>query len=418
LPAKRTIVTRLIFTHNPLRAWKSLCFGATLALTVSSAIAQEPGYDISYLWHNDQAKVTAYRAKVSGILGPDVEQRLLVVNSGGNYGLVYMRGGGRASAEAVAKVHTRLLTSRGLEAAVPVKTQEWVFAPRKIRSDAGDTPLESKIDAYIKQLRRRGLIKTDELTSWSVYDLTDDIKLASINEDMLMDAASLVKPFIALSYFHEAALGRQHYTAAARRQMEDMIKNSDNDAANWFMRRMGGPAAVQRLLGRNYGGIFHNIRLVEYIPRSGRTYRNKASVHDYSRFLYALWNETLPDSGELKRLMSLPKRNRLYTGAQKVPPGTEVYSKTGTTSRLCGDMGILVAQGQNGKRYPYIIIGVIQKTMSARSYFDWMHDRGDIIRRVSDMVYEEISSRHHFDVLSAGSSENGGGNGGGAPVKL
>ncbi len=414
-------IIRLVYMRYPLHMWTSLCLAAAMGLAVSPIAAEEPSCDIAYIWHNDQAKVAAYGVKVSGILGPDVGRRLRVVRSGGNYGLVYLRGRGRGPAEAVAKTHTRLLTVQGLEPAVPVKTQNWVFASRKSGSDSGDTPLESKVDAYIKQLRRRGIIKPDENTAWSVYDLSDDVKLASINEDMSMDAASLVKPFIALAYLHNAVLDRRGYSGAVRRRMEDMIQNSDNDAANWFMRRLGGPAAVQRLLERNYGGIFRNLRLVEYIPRGGRTYRNKASAHDYSRFLYALWNGTISSSGELKRLMSLPKRNRLYNGAQDVPPGTEVYSKTGTTSRLCGDMGILVARGRDGKRYPYIIIGVIQKTRSARSYSAWMRERGDVIRRVSNMVYEEISCRHQLGnagPLSAESPKNSGGNNGSAPVKL
>jgi len=193
--------------------------------------------------------------------------------------------------------------------------------------------------------------------------------------------------------------------------MEEMIRDSDNVAANWFMRLLGGPAAVQRLLRRNYGGILQDLNLVEYIPPGGRTYRNKASVHDYSRFLYALWSEALPGSAEIKRVMNLPKRNRLYTGVPGVPSGTEIYSKTGTTSRLCADMGILVAHRADGKRYPYIVIGVIQKRRSANSYFDWMQDRGDVIRHVSDLVYEEISGRHNFEDFNSpapGSPEDGG----------
>jgi hypothetical protein len=73
-----------------------------------------------------------------------------------------------------------------------------------------------------------------------------------------------------------------------------------------------------------------------------------------------------------------------------------VYDKTGTTSHLCGDMGILVALRDDGKRFPYIVIGLIQKTSPASRYFSWMHNRGDIIRHVSAMAYEEMALRHHF----------------------
>lgn len=397
-----------MFVDKPLRVRWFPRLVALLCLAASPAAAQGPAYDIAYLWHPDQARVTAYMSKVSAILGPDVARRLRVVRDGGRYGLIYPRRGTRASAGATAKVHTRFLTARGLEPAAPFAAPDRDPSGREPGPETAPPSLGSRIEDYVKQLRRRGLIKPDERTAWSVYDLTDDVKLASINEEILMQAASLIKPFIALAYFHETAAGRRQYTKAARSRLEEMIRDSDNAATNWFMRQLGGPAAVQRLLGRNYGGILRDLRLVEYIPPNGRTFRNKASVHDYSRFLYALWTGALPGSAEIKRVMNLPKRNRLYTGVQGIPPGTEVYSKTGTTSRLCADMGILVAQRGDGKRYPYIVIGVIQKGRSTHRYFDWMQDRGDVIRRVSDMVYEEISGRHRFEdfvPLNAGHAE-------------
>jgi len=411
---------RSLLICNRPSTLKLLCFAALLCLAVSSASAQEPAYDIAYLWNPDLGRATAYKEKVSSLMGPEVARQLRVVRSGGRWGLIYLRRGTRASAGATAKAHTRLLAARGLEPAVPVRAQAWAFPVRNPGPDGSVSPLEARIESYVRQLRRRGLIKPDERTAWSVYDLTDDKKLASINEEELMQAASLIKPFIALAYFHGAAAGRRQYDGTARARMEEMIRDSDNAAANWFLRLLGGPAAVQRLLSRNYGGILQDLRLVEYIPPTGRTYRNKASVHDYSRFLYALWSGTLPGSAEIKRLMNLPKRNRLYTGVQGVPSGTEVYSKTGTTSRLCADMGILVAQREDGKRYPYIVIGLIQKGRSTRRYFDWMQDRGDVIRHVSDMVYDEISRRHSFGAFGSpgsGSADSGGAGSGGAPAE-
>ena len=63
---------------------------------------------------------------------------------------------------------------------------------------------------------------------------------------------------------------------------------------NWIMRYVGGPKAVERILEKHYPEVFKDTHVVEYIPANGRTYRNKASIHDYSRFLYALWKEKIP----------------------------------------------------------------------------------------------------------------------------
>lgn len=59
--------------------------------------------------------------------------------------------------------------------------------------------------------------------------------------------------------------------------------------------------------------------IVEYIPAGGRTYRNKTSTHDYSRFLYILRKGKIVGGREIKRLMSLPEPDRVFTGAGSLP---------------------------------------------------------------------------------------------------
>ena len=178
--------------------------------------------------------------------------------------------------------------------------------------------------------------------------------------------------------------------------MERMIQKSDNRSTNWIMRHVGVPQAVERILEKHYPAVFNDTHVVEYIPANGRTYRNKASIHDYSRFLNALWKETIPGAKEIKRLMSLPGADRLYTGVKNIPAGTKIYNKTGSTSRLCADMGILIAKGKDGRRYPYTVIGVIEKQKRARNYSGWIQSRGDVIRDVSNLVYQGIAQRHSF----------------------
>jgi beta-lactamase class A len=379
------------------------------------ALGADASYDVSYLWHPSRQAVEAYEKKAASLLGPDVASRLRVVQGEDNYGLIYLRQGDRDSAFTVARSHTRLLTRHGLEAATIIRSQAWAVvdgpAPKRaVVRRAPATGLEAKVERLIDGLRRRGWVRSDERTAWSVYDFTSGKKLVSINEDTPLETASLVKPFIALAFFDAVKDGKFKYGDFEREQMEAMIRESDNEAADWFLRRLGGPAAAQRRLKSGYGSLLSDLRLVEYIPRNGRTYRNKASAHDYSRFLFALWNGDLPGSAEIKRVMGLPKRERLVDGAHAVPSDTPVYDKTGTTGRLCGDMGILVAKGAGGKTYPYILVGVIQKDGRTRHYGAWMKRRGDVIRRVSSLVYEDISARHDLDgsMASAHSSADGG----------
>jgi len=387
-------------------------------------------YDVSYLWSSGLDSVYAYEHKVARVLGPNVSERLRVVHRSGLYGLIYYRRGDSSGAVHVARAHTRLLRSRGLERAVPIRSRDWSFvSPNGAQPEPSpelspepsvtSTPpvdnseqapeigdLSAVVESRVNDMRRKGLIAPDERTAWSVYDFTTGKKLVGINEDAQFQAASMIKPFLALAFFHKVKNHQLYYGPKSRRHMERMIRYSSNRSADWIMRHLGGPGGAQAILKRNYGDIFADTSIVEYIPANGRTYRNKASAHDYSRFLYALWNESVPGAREIKRLMALPGPDRLYTGTKVIPSGTRVYDKTGSTARLCGDMGILVVKGDDGRLYPYTLVGIIEKQQRARHYGSWIRSRGDVIRRVSSLIYTEISRKHNLQSTVADSGDS------------
>ena len=393
-----------------------LLFTVAALVNMTSAGAATATYDVSYVWSRNLESVRDYRERVAGVLGPAVADDLKVVANGDLYGVVYVRRGDSAGATRVAQAHSRLLRARGLDAASPMRSQDWspvggtgaqkvAFAalsvPKVSRSRQTPTQrsreirdLEVAVEHYIDRLRREGKIAPDERTGWSVYDFTTGEKLVTINEDVQFQAASLVKPFIAAAFFHKVKKGELVYGPKSRRHMQRMIQHSNNASTNWVTRQVGGPQAVERILKREYPGIFQETHLVEYIPANGRTYRNKASVHDYSRFLYAIWKGDIDGADEIKRLMALPGSDRIYTGVPEVPKGTRVYNKTGSTAHVCGDMGILSVKGPDGKRYPYTLIGIIEKQQGAENYTAWIRSRSEVIRSVSGIVYKGIIALH------------------------
>jgi beta-lactamase class A len=260
--------------------------------------------------------------------------------------------------------------------------------------------LNDAVERYVFHLRRTGRLAADERTAWLVYDFTSRRFLVTINAGIPYQSASMIKPFIALAFFHKVQEGQLSYTAFHRQRMEAMIQHSDNRATNYFIELLNrtshrsGPAEAEHTLKQRHPGVFRHTRIVESIPGGGRTYRNKASALDYHRFLQALWYDELPYAAELRRLMYLPNRDRVYTGAASVPRGTRVIDKTGTTARLCGDMGILIARGRDGRNYPYTFIGIIEKARPARSYGAWQAARGNVIREVSGLVYAHLRQMH------------------------
>lgn len=259
--------------------------------------------------------------------------------------------------------------------------------------------LQNRVNSYIQGLRRAGRIPRDERTAWSVYDFTTSTKLVSINEERPLQAASMIKPFVAQGYFYQHTADRRSfpYDERTRQRMTAMIRDSSNSETNYFITRAGGsPSGLDHLLRQRAGGVFQQTRIVEYIPQGGRTYRNHASARDYSRFLYAIWNDRLPLCQEVLYHMGLPNGDRILQGATGIPAGTELYHKTGSTARLCGDMGIVVARGRDGKRYAYTFIGIIDKTRRTNSYTSWVRDRGNVLREVSSIVYAFMKQRHNL----------------------
>jgi beta-lactamase class A len=258
-----------------------------------------------------------------------------------------------------------------------------------------DAEFDQSVENFIKGQRRRGKLNNDEITGWIVYDLNHNKTLVNINADRVFQAASMIKPFLALAYFHQVKAGKLRYTRKSRRIMERMIQRSSNSAANWVMHQIGGPAECERILKTYYGYIFKKTEIREYIPANGRTYKNTAIPSDYIRFLHELWKKRLPYYAELRRLMALPGRDRLYEGTP-IPHGTLVYDKTGTTAHLCGDMGILVPRDRRGRLYPYAVVGIIERQSRPSDYGSWMITRGNIIRKVSTLVYNKIKKQHNL----------------------
>ena len=264
--------------------------------------------------------------------------------------------------------------------------------------------LQARVVDLVKQLRAEGKIRWDEKTSWSVYDFTGRKKLVSINEEEPRQTASMIKPFVAQAFFYTLRdnSGRLHYTSATRDTMEHMIRKSSNSATNEIMQIISryngnmGPQATEYVLKRNAPQVFRQTSVVEYIPSDGRTYRNRASARDYSRFLFAQWHRQMPYSSEVLDLMALPNHDRITQGVRNIPSDVRVYDKTGSTAMLCGDMGIIVSRDSRGRPRPYTFVGIIEKSSRSGAYGRWITNRSNAIREVSNLVYLYMQSQHRL----------------------
>ncbi|TKB25384.1 serine hydrolase [Desulfopila sp. IMCC35006] len=407
-------------------------------------------YNVSYGMGRNEEPLKKKYQQIYGCLGEEVKNNLFIEKTDyGNYALIYRYRGDKTSTTAIAKKHARILQAKKIKTSLtPENNNEVVYGESSLINDVGsgkplvctipavdtkkslsekplpekslpekivatpkvvkDVPsrrlgmvsanfskFEQSIEQYIDTLRKEGRISSDESTGWMVYDLEKNESVIDINADQEFQAASMIKPFVALAYFHQVNAGKLKYTSTSRQKLEAMIQRSNNAATNWVMRQVGGPAKCDAILKQYYGKIFKKAEIKEYIPAGGRTYLNSAPPSDYVRFLIALWNENLPQGKEIRRLMALPGRDRLYHGTT-IPKGTLVYNKTGSTAHLIGDMGILVPRTTKGGQFPYAIVGIIERRSKAPNYGQWAHSRSRVIREVSTLVYEELKKEHHL----------------------
>ena len=407
-------------------------------------------YNVSYGLGPNLEDLKKTYDKIYQYLGKDVGKKLFIERTdSNNYTLIYRRRGDKHSTTMVAIRHARMLKKKKIGTSItPENNNEVVYGESSLLNDFKDTlePIESRprpkritatakkvkknttlaksgknsksgkvppaaakapplkgdytkveqnVEALIKKLRRKGRIRGDERTGWMVYDLKTNTSIVDINANALFQAASMIKPYVALAFFHKVKQGKLKYGPKSRQMMEAMIQRSSNSATNWVMRQVGGPYSCQKLLRSNYPHIFKNTVINEYIPAGGRTYKNSSLPSDYIRFLRELWNNKLPYNKEIRRVMALPGRDRLYHGTP-IPQGTLVYNKTGSTAHLIGDMGILVPKTVNGGRYPYAIVGLIERSSRPSNYRNWMINRSNVIREVSTLVYKEMKKEHRL----------------------
>jgi beta-lactamase class A len=401
-----------------------ICSLISFLLPVSVSFAAIT-YDVSYFWGNKQQYANTYASKVKQVLGPNIAKQIKVVrNAKGQYGVIYNRDGNYQTAHRVAMNHAKLLRqagvtkAKGYDAAYPIPDQQYPSAPSKKPPSKQrpqpqqldttlDSNLEANIDRYIKRLRFRGALASTDRTSFVVYDVTKQKKVVSINEDQTMMAASLIKNFIMLAYFHEVKHKRLEHTAENRRQLRQMIQRSANTSTNYFIRLLGGPRGVERILRWNYP-YFKQTRIVEYIPNGGRTYRNMTSAHELNKFYNQLWLGNLPYSSKMKYYLGLPNGDRMHDRTC-LPSNVRVYHKTGTVYGLVGDSGILAITDSEGKQRAYIFTGMIEdqtKTSNhnrSEAFGVWVQRRSNTLRRVSEAVYEYIYEVHYggqFDCRS------------------
>lgn len=208
-------------------------------------------------------------------------------------------------------------------------------------------------------LARLGLQKSVDSRKLSValVDITDPHRprVAAVNGNDMMYAASLPKIAILLGAFVEVERGALRLDEPLRKQMTDMIRVSSNEAATTVLRKVGGTNLQQILQSRRYrlydtavnGGLWVG---KEYGPSNAfrrdplHNLSHGATVMQTARFYYMLETGQLLSprlSRQMKAMLSEPGIQHKFVKGLQSRPGAVIYRKSGTWKNWHADSAIV-----------------------------------------------------------------------------
>jgi len=244
--------------------------------------------------------------------------------------------------------------------AVPLYAQQ----PPPNWAESCDPVLQKGLERCLTALN---LDKAADRKSLSIVlvDITDpeSPRMAHINPNLMMYAASLPKIAILLGAFQRFANGEIEMDAKTKKKLIRMIRNSSNHAATEILNRVGKAYLAALLQSPRYrlydpqknGGLWVG---KEY-SKSGAWKRDPlynlshaATALQVARFYYMLETGQLVSpkhSRQMKAILSNPEINHKFVkGLKSVHPDSRIYRKSGTWRQYHSDSAIIE---HDGRRY-------------------------------------------------------------------
>ena len=236
-------------------------------------------------------------------------------------------------------------------------------------SQARDTELQQQLEQLVAAPALARAIREKRFAA-ALVDITDAERprLATVNGDVMLYAASLPKIAILLGVFEKAHQQNEQLDAATLDSATRMIRSSSNSAATEMYFAVG-PAQLARYLqsdryrlyDREFGG---GLWVGKPYARRDTWKRDPianlshgATAFQVARFLYLLETGQLvsPEASEqMKEIMSKPAiRHKFVKGLGDARPGSEIFRKSGTWRTYHSDAGIIE---RDGRRYIAVML--------------------------------------------------------------
>ena len=227
--------------------------------------------------------------------------------------------------------------------------------------DWSDLELEAQVDRALAQLGLDDDARRKRLAV-ALVDISDPERprVASVNPDTMMYAASLPKIAVLLGAFEKIAVGKMEFDDENRHLMEQMIRVSSNSATTEMMHRVGKKYIARVLLSPRYrlydprhnGGLW----VGKDYAKAGLWKRDPihnlshgATAMQVARFYYLLYTENLvtPEySRKMKEVMSGSHINHKFVKElSRLAPRMQLFRKSGSWRTFHSDSALVERGG-------------------------------------------------------------------------
>lgn len=259
-----------------------------------------------------------------------------------------------------------------------------------------DPRLQKALYQSLVSLNLDKAVKRKEL-SIVLVDITDPSfpRMAYVNPNEMMYAASLPKIAILLGAFERISDGKMTLDAATRAKLVQMIRNSSNHAATEILNRVGKAYLAALLQSPRYrlydpernGGLWVG---KEY-SKSGTWKRDPlhnlshgATALQVARFYYLLQTGRLvsPElSREMKTILGNPAiEHKFVKGLKSVHPESRIYRKSGTWRQYHSDSAIIEHDGRR-----YIAVALAKNPQGGK----WLTD---LIVAMDKLIFQSVNN--------------------------
>jgi beta-lactamase class A len=238
-----------------------------------------------------------------------------------------------------------------------------------------DPSLEDELAAALNELGLTWALDEKKLAI-ALVDITDAThpRVAALNGDTMLYAASLPKICVMLGVFQKVAEGKMKIDEETHKQLLRMIRRSSNSDSTALMNKVGKDYIARVMLSPRYRlyDPFHNGGLwagKDYAPvgawRRDPMYNisHGATPMQVARFYYLLQTGRLVSpqaSREMKEiLLHSASDHKFLRGIRAIRPDAIVYRKAGTWGHAHAD-GALIERRDGGT---YIAVGLAEDPM-------------------------------------------------------